>query len=260
MGMITLVSYADHRMTRSRQNLSVSFRRTHPGGPILERDSGYLMDELSSDYLRHHDIFTESRGAGYWLWKPFIIYDALLKSVKEGDHLLYCDAGITILSSVQPLIDFGEGILLFHNEWRHIDWCKMDVMNAITPGWANEHRPDQQVQASAILIKRSQRTMQFVRDWLTWSLVPRFITDAPSRVPNLPGFREHRHDQAILTCLAIYHGINRHWCPFDWNKDNRAKYPGDAHLPVIFEHHRRRNHGSGGMIDGSGGIVPQWES
>jgi hypothetical protein len=67
--------------------------------------------------------------------------------------------------------------------------------------------------------------------------MPGFISDAPSKLPNYETFAEHRHDQAILTCLAIKHGyIIDHWWPTNYSmhlpRSERDSYP------VIFNHHQ----------------------
>ena len=53
---------------------------------------------------------------GYWLWKPYIVYE-VLKTLSEGDVVIYCDAGIEIIEKLKPLIDLCNetDILLFAN-------------------------------------------------------------------------------------------------------------------------------------------------
>ena len=78
----------------------------------------------------------------------------------------------------------------------------------------------------------------------------RILCDGPNvcGLPNLDGFRDHRHDQSILTILAIKHGIKTHPSPKfvvnralsdAANKVKRGQMVGDR--LIVFEHHRRRN-------------------
>ena len=57
----------------------------------------------------------------------------------------------------------------------------------------------------------------FVNEW--FQLMTRdnyhFVTDAPSRIPNAPVFRDHRHDQSVFSLLAKQRGIATHDHPGD---------------------------------------------
>ena len=66
---------------------------------------------------KHHHILEQPRGAGYWLWKPYLI-DRTLKYLNEDDVLFYCDAGAMFIRSIQPVIDKldnTKGVFLFHH-------------------------------------------------------------------------------------------------------------------------------------------------
>jgi hypothetical protein len=70
--------------------------------------------------------------------------------------------------------------------------------------------------------------------------MPGFIDDSPSMLPNHPEFQEHRHDQAILTCLQIKYQIKAHWWPSTYNLHQREHFPEDTYPPIL-NHHRKRN-------------------
>lgn len=66
----------------------------------------FIMDDLDPEFRRNHsEILTQKRGAGYWLWKPYVIYRSLL-SMREGDILMYADAGSHFIADASPLIGF----------------------------------------------------------------------------------------------------------------------------------------------------------
>ena len=54
-------------------------------------------------------------------------------------------------------------------------------------------------------------------------------------------FIEHRHDQAILTNLAIREGYKLHFWSVQYGDNARSKYPADKYPSHFFEHHRYRN-------------------
>ena len=46
----------------------------------------------------NNNIFEYERGFGYWIWKPYIILNRL-KKMKDGDILVYLDAGSSIINN-----------------------------------------------------------------------------------------------------------------------------------------------------------------
>jgi len=250
---IIVCSYATPDMTTSQKKLHESFEFANKKD-ISDWNISHRF-EYHSDYFCQFNksILNQKRGSGYWLWKPFIIYQSLLESA-YNDYVFYSDAGIEVISSIKPLIDLSEDIVLFENVWSHQDWCKAEVLYAMLPGGFSPTR--RQLQASVILIKKTERTLEFVRDWLAWCQVPGFIDDSPGKVSNFSGFREHRHDQAILTNMAILHGIKGHWWPADYNAADKVNYPSDTY-DITFFHHRRRNAGTVGVC-GNNKPLPTW--
>jgi hypothetical protein len=100
-----------------------------------------------------------------------------------------------------------------------------------------ENLDNKQVQASSIFFRVSQKTRDFIQEWYAWSIMPGMIDNTPIG-PQFPEFQEHRHDQAILTCLQIKYGIKLHWFPSTTNHHQHIE--GDNY-PQIFAHHRKKN-------------------
>jgi hypothetical protein len=160
------------------------------------------------------------------------------------------DAGVKIIADINHIVKaMDQDIFFFTNGLQHVHWCKADVMQAINGRQLEAHW--QQVQASAIFFRISPTTRNFIKEWLLWCQMPGFIDDSPSKLPNHPEFAEHRHDQAILTCLAIKYHYRLHWWPdARWFISQRYRWPEDQY-PTIFDHHRFRN-------TGTPGIDPTW--
>jgi len=187
-------------------------------------------------------IFDQPRGYGFWLWKPLFI-DRELKMMKDGDYLVYCDAGVEIVNNINHIIDrMTNDIWLFGNKFQHVHWCKADTL---TPILSNDYYnyKGRQCQASVIVIRNSEWVRGFIKNWLEWCTYPGLIDDSPSKLPNHPEFKEHRHDQAILTCIAIRERIDLHWWPAMYNAGNFTyeKTGYNDNYPVLFHHHRLRN-------------------
>jgi hypothetical protein len=235
--MIRLVTYSDSKMSKSALLCCQSASKN--GVEVIWPQN---TDTISHEfYLMNSDILRHERGAGYWLWKPYSIYKALLNA-NEGDVVIYSDAGVEFVANVNEIINrMDEEIFFFTNGWPHIEWCKMDVIKAILPEFKIDgtERNIKQVQASVIFFRVSKKTRDFVKEWLLYSQVPGFIDDSPSKEPNYATFAEHRHDQSILTCLQIKYGYKTHWWPTQYS--NHLPRSSEDSYPVMFNHHRKRN-------------------
>jgi hypothetical protein len=51
---------------------------------------------------RNKNILQRRRGAGYWLWKPYIIYRELY-GARDGDIIIYTDAGVNVVADISHL-------------------------------------------------------------------------------------------------------------------------------------------------------------
>ncbi len=247
--MIRLVCYADENMTTSQDRCIKS------AGKYGITDGHAWSRELirqTEFYQLNKETLDAPRGSGFWLWKPYIIYKAML-DMDDGDILLYMDAGVELINDPQYIINvMTEDVFLFGNNYSHLEWCKGDVLATILPitnhdeyGYKYVDYTIKQVQASVIFIRVSKFSREFIKSWLCYCMLPNMINDEPSKVPNYPTFREHRHDQACLTSISIKYGLRLHyWCAtynngmFDYEKIEQ--YKGDNY-PVIFNHHRLRN-------------------
>lgn len=233
--MITHITFACENMTISARLCSQSALDHGCQESFLYSPKSYT-DEF---YELNKTVLNNPRGAGFWLWKPYIIYDQL-KELKPNEVMIYSDAGLQFNAPVSHIrAHMDQDLLLFGNTHPHGRWCKMDVLIAM--GITDEkYMMHEQAQASVIMIKKTPFAMDFVREWLRWAQAPGFIDDSPSRAQNRPEFIEHRHDQAILTNLAIKHGIRFHWWAAQYNRGNKVKYTDSFPFP-LFNHHRRRN-------------------
>jgi len=237
--MIRLVCYADEKMTLAQEKCISSSLKYG-----VDEVSQWTRDRLVSTQFYYHNknILDADRGAGYWLWKPFIVYEELLRA-SEGDTVIYSDAGIEFIAPVSEIISrMDEDIFFFTNGHPQKEWCKGDVMKWVN-GWSVYDNFNQtQVQASVIFFKINQKTRDFVKEWLLWCQMPGFIDDSPSKHENCKTFAEHRHDQAILTCLQIKYGYKLHFWPTSYSEHIRHTAQAEDNYPSLFNHHRKRNH------------------
>lgn len=327
-----LVTFSDHQMSRSRALCTSSALKhgvdsvagPHYFDPGIEYRDGFTLEWLKSlpIYEQMGEDWWTQRGCGYWLWKSFLI-DLVMSKLRDGDILIYADAGIEFIDNVRYVVDRmrqdkpQDDVWLFGNNWEHAHFCKRDVIDAVWPDPVPElslperlealmdlelrapagdrkaglilntvdaviqsekaahdvlwHRFGKQAQASVGFFRVSGYSRRFVSEWLQWCKTYRFghgvhevadgpvgitgqryflINDSPSLLPNHPEFREHRHDQAILTTLVYREGISLHYWPARYNMDRPdggfvyeklPEYAKDDY-PPLFYHHRRRDH------------------
>ncbi|MDX3927123.1 MAG: hypothetical protein QHC90_15110 [Shinella sp.] len=175
-------------------------------------------DIRGSDFWRANSgILEQPRGAGYWLWKPYLIGE-VLKTLSPGDVLVYCDAGRSgyyrFRAFPHALVDLalrsGQGFLLGPALAQHgplSRWTKRDcliLMQSDRPEFLR--RP--LIQATWSIWTTRPGAMEFLAAWLSFCLDRRCLTDEANSLgtPNHAGFRDHRHDQSILTLLAYRTG------------------------------------------------------
>ena len=193
----------------------------------------YTYNDLTADFTeRYHDKLDDNiRGFGYWSWKPEIIKQTLAK-MKDGDQLLYLDAGCNLnnhgkdrlkqyfdmLSDDTPLVTFindTKDTLFFNKDiklpdWPLKNWIKGDLIDYFNIREQNEILDQQVFFAGILLLQKGKISKTFIDKWeetisTDWS----FIDDSPSKSPNLDGFIEHRHDQAIFSVLCNLYPVNQ---------------------------------------------------
>ena len=218
------ITFASDNMTISAANChKTAIRYGAKGGKI------FGPEDIDACFFERNMVVLEStRGAGYWLWKPYII-NKMLDILPENEILIYTDAGLSVEQPLELLVKEMSGyIMVFGNRWRHGDWCKMDVLKEMD---CEKYAEREQLQASCIILRVSDFAKDFVSLWLDFCQKPGYIDDSPSKIPNPKGWREHRHDQAILTNLVFLWNISVHWWPAQYNLRNKHKY--ENKYPVI---------------------------
>jgi hypothetical protein len=151
--------------------------------------------------------FDQSRGFGYWAWKPYLI-NRKMDSLQDGDVLVYLDAGFEINPSGESrftyYLDFvaRHDVLVVQIPQQHRLWVKPHSSLKIE----SQDYFRNQVIAGFIMLKASDLSRRVARRWceLAFEDSGSALTDWVEEGETLePGFMEHRHDQAILTHVII---------------------------------------------------------
>jgi hypothetical protein len=163
----------------------------------------YTKKHLDAEFVKKNQtILEQSRGGGYWLWKPYLILKTL-NEIPENDYIIYLDSSIKMLKNITPLVEKlkDADILLFRNNHSNRKYVKRDLLKIMDMD-KDEVRDSTQLQGGFLVIRNTQFSRDFIKKWLELCENPQAVTDAPS-VDEYKDFVDHRHDQAILTLLYL---------------------------------------------------------
>ncbi len=253
----TIISYANKGHYKNQRKLARSARKFG-----IDEIISYTEKDLKATifYEQHKEILDQKRGGGYWLWKPYYILKTL-KKMDKGGILIYSDSGVEITASLDPLIKIciKKGILPFSvGQYINKFWTKRDCF-VLTDCDSEYYWNSRQYTASFILFKNSKQSRDFVSEWLNYCMNKNILTDIPNAcgLSNLPEFKDHRHDQSILSLLAKKHNVEMFRDPSQWGNPHKRPsarqknemlpfpYSDEPFLNspygTLLNHHRRRS-------------------
>ncbi|MFM8892675.1 MAG: hypothetical protein ACKOTB_13835, partial [Planctomycetia bacterium] len=227
-GRRVLVSFADAKYAASLRRLAAQAREMGVYDEVWTRNER----DLPAWFRHQHRAILQPhvRGFGYWIWKPQVVLDAL-ERCGTGDIVHYCDAGCHLQpAGRRRLLEYFElaesaasGVLAFkylplrppprHDgrplpHYRNVEWCKSDVLSLFGLLEDAAYLEDYQSWSGTFFVRKTDTTMAVFQKWrdaLRGNVS--LVDDSPSRLPNSPRFIEHRHDQAVFSCLAWRHGF-----------------------------------------------------
>lgn len=201
-----LVSYADGPEVFFKNRNILAYSAINNGIDFIYN---YRKEHLDKEFLSKNPILNERVGAGWWLWKPYIILKTL-ESIPENSLLLYADSGLLIR---QPIREFIDKQFLNHN--------KSVVLFAYDPkiyffagatatgdtfhylGCNNDRcRYGHHVWAGLLIIKNNKSSRKFISDWLHACCNENLLKGSDLKYSNYPEFKYHQHDESILSVLG----------------------------------------------------------
>lgn len=204
-----LINYADRLYYESQKNNSKTGLNIGGFTNIINYSSKDIDDLF---YFKNRHILEHSRGAGYWLWKPYIILKTL-QIMSDDDILFYCDSGVTIKNSFnQYLFDLcyndENGLILFNGGHINRKFTKMDCfyyMGCEEEKYANAT----QLTATFQLCRKTDFVLNFYQEHLKFAEDEKILTDLENKCGknNYSDFIAHRHDQSILTNLKVKYNV-----------------------------------------------------
>jgi len=217
MPKVIFVSYANDAMAYSLKRIGRQARKLG----VFDEVILYTPNSLPK-YVKESPLFPNSRGAGYWCWKPAIIYETL-SNYDEGTIVVYVDAGCTLRQSQEwnILIDklaFFDSICFQYEEYQP-QWKKLGSSSSKLKYWTKKdtleflkqytHNSDVgeicSLLGGCVFMKNKNNSLlQKWNDIIIHN--PEVIEDPrPIELSNQNScFVCHRHDQSVLTALAVH--------------------------------------------------------
>lgn len=238
--MNLLINFATDDFKRAQQFNSKTAMSVGGFEHVFNASTTLIDDHFRS---KHSLILNQSKGAGYWLWKPYFILQALDR-LKDGDVLMYADSASHFIHPAEPLLNlpksFGQDVIPFELELEEGRWTKRDTFVYMNVDQMN-YEKSQQFLASFIVIRKSQFSLHFINEYLTYCCNPNILTDLENTcgLPNHSGFVAHRHDQSVFSLLCKKYSLTGFRDPSQWGNSRVAEYQ-NSQYPQILEHTRQK--------------------
>lgn len=166
---------------------------------------------------------TKDRGYGYWFWKPMFL-QKIMNEIKTDDIVHYVDIGCHIQNKnnrfkhyLNFINDKKNWILAFQYHRNNIickkdihfenrdeyKYTKSDLLNYfnVLNNKNITHTP--QFWAGSFFLKKNSNSSLFLKEWLdVYNNSVHLIDDTSSKIKNIDGFIENRHDQSIFSLLC----------------------------------------------------------
>lgn len=196
---VWLISFASHDFHIQNQNNMIISSRLYQGA--FDIIIPYQPKDIEPEYYeKHKDILSQRRGAGYWLWKPYFILKTL-NMMPENDILLYVDSSGVFRDNVYKLLNLARNhdVVVFPNFHENRSYIKKLAIDKMMNG-DESYLDKKQLDANVVLLKNTPQSREVIAEWLKYCEDAELLTDVPSE-NEYEDFKDHRHDQAILTLL-----------------------------------------------------------
>lgn len=240
--MIIAINYANEDFSKAQKlNLETALEWG------ADRTIGYTPADIDAEFRdTNKHILSEKRGNGYYLWKPYFLNKAY-KELKEGDYLIYTDAGSIYVNKIQYLIDCMEkeqlDIMVFslQNEMLERKYTKRDAFILMECD-TSEYVDTPQSIGGYVVVKKSEFVEKFLAEDLTYAQDERIITEIDNTLgkSNYEGFVAHRHDQSIWSLMTKKYKLKRFRDPSQFGMINHYENEVEVRstFPQIIDSHR----------------------
>lgn len=233
---IVLVTFGNDKYHKQVERISLEANKMNIFDSIISLTEKELFND--ANFCKDNRDFVldkmNSRGFGYWVWKPYIIMDTLGK-LNENDILIYIDSGCTInANGRQRILEYVDmlnnnkeyGVLSFQlSHLPEIKYTKRALFTFLKTDY--DDMRSGQCMATVIIMKKNTHSLKLVNEWYRIASIRNLINDDKGCNKEYKLFIDHRHDQSIYSLLVKKHGSIKiadetYFFP-DWTKGK--KYP-----------------------------------
>jgi len=232
--MKIIVNYANSRYGQAQKFNTQSALEIGKADCVLE----YGPESIDAAFFeKNRTILQHEKGGGYWLWKPYIILDALKKS-QPGDELIYVDSGCCFIKKIDYLTDLlettGQDIVPFEVQHLEGEWSKRDAFVLMGLDGCGFEKTRQRL-SGFIVIKNTQFSQNFFSEFLLLAQDIRIVSDYPNVCGkmNFSGFQCNRHDQTVFSLLSKKYKLEACRDPSQWGNPEVKMYPNSPYPQVI---------------------------
>jgi len=201
---VHLVSYADGpEVFLQNQNVLAASAANKGIDFILN----YRRANLDPKFVQQHaEILRHKKGAGFWLWKPWVILHTL-ESIPENDVLIYTDVGVLFRKPILPLVALAqqhEIILLEYSApyfGKPINVIKREIFKHFDCDTTKCHY-GRHIWAGVLILRNTAKSRAFIQSWLDYCCNKKLVNDDldPS-IKQHPEFEQNYHDESLLNML-----------------------------------------------------------
>lgn len=204
--MVVSINYSDDKYKKNQSFNSWTAKKIGKVDKVISYSPADVDREF---YNANKELFSQKRGGGLWLWKPYVILKTL-KEMEEDDYLLYVDSGMFFKKNIKGLIDkligSKQNIMLFELPLLEIQWTKKQVFeyfNIIDHDFLYSN----QLMASTMCFKKCNETILFVEKWLLLCQEKTLLLPNTTCEQQFEKFISHREDQSIISVLGKLHNL-----------------------------------------------------
>jgi len=184
----------------------------------------YGPEDLSEEFKKTNGEYLKApRGAGYWLWRPFIMKDMLSK-MNDNDILLFADAGCTLQTAGLPrLYDYtnmispesGHSVLVMRlkdgashggkGAFLAKKWTIKEIFDYFGVPADGEIANTNQIMGGFQMYRKCPESLSVVEELLKIAMThPSLFSDDYNYRNTMLNkyFKENRHDQALLSIIV----------------------------------------------------------
>lgn len=211
---IHFITYGDKKFEKAKQRL---LKEADVFGEF-ETIKGYGPEDLSPEFKeRFNTILSQPRGGGYWIWRPYILKDAMDK-INENEYLVYLDAGCRLnpigKKRFNEYIEMFEGsdygIMSFQMSGnngpggleKEKHWTIKEIFEYFEIDENDTIRESGQYLGGILIMKKNKHLKEYLKTFM--KVVednPFLCTDDYNKKDQAVFFRENRHEQSITSIL-----------------------------------------------------------